>query len=357
MKKSSAYLFCVCLILLLAGCSFGNGVASISGPGQKYVFSKSIWVSHDGGKNWEVSNISKNKPRISDINPLSLAFDAKNPDISYIGLRSGGIIKTTDGGASWEFMNLNTDNVYGLDVDPVDSKIIYATTTVNSRGKIFKSIDSGANWKEIYTFAANGPLATYLKIDKHNPKVIYVSTSDDQLIKSIDSGSTWKNIFQTSSMVLKISIDAENDNNIYLITKNGDVFFSSNAGNSFDNLSNKNGSDSIFNSGFSSMRTAPVNAGGVYFWGKSGIIHSNDEGKTWKKIVTLNNPQNSPVSALTINPRNSNEIMYGALQATYKSNDGGNTWATSQFDLAKTINILEYNPVNSDVVFACFSSK
>ena len=357
MKRITVYLFCVCFVLLLTGCSFGNGKTVTSPGGQKYIFSKSIWISHDGGKNWEASNISKSKPRVSDIDPLSLAFDARNPDISYIGLRSGGIIKTMDGGASWEFMNLNTDKVYGLDVDPLDSKIIYATTVVNNRGKIFKSIDSGANWKEIYTFAASGPLAAYLKIDKQNSKVIYVSTSDNQLIKSSDSGSTWKNIFQTSSPVLKISIDAENDNHVYLITKNGDVFFSSNAGNSFDNLANKSGSNSMLSSGFSSMKVAPMSAGGVYFWGRSGIIYSSDGGKTWKKIVTLNNPQNSPVSALTIDPRNSNEIIYGALQATYKSNDGGNTWATSQFDLSKTISILKYNPVNPDVVFACFSAK
>ncbi len=357
MKKITVYLFCACFFLFLTSCSFGGGKIGTSSGGQNYVFSKSIWISSDGGKNWKASNISKNKPRVSDIDPLSLAFDGKNPDISYVGLRSGGIIKTTDGGASWEFMNLNTDKVYGLDVDPFDSKIIYATTVINNRGKIFKSIDSGANWKEIYTFAANGPLAAYLKIDKQNPKVIYVSTSDNQLIKSTDSGNTWKNIFQTSSPVLKISIDAENDNNVYLITKNGDVFFSSDAGNSFDNLANKNGSNSMLDSGFSSMETSPMSAGGVYFWGRSGIIHSSDKGKTWKKIVTLNNPQNSPISALAIDPRNSNEIIYGALQATYKSNDGGNTWATSQFDLSKTISILKYNPVNPDIVFACFSAK
>jgi photosystem II stability/assembly factor-like uncharacterized protein len=308
---------------------------------------------------WKDSNAATAKPRVTDINPLSLAMDPKNENVVYVGLRSGGIIKTTNGGENWEFLSFKTEKVYGLMIDPIDSNIVYASTVIRGRGKIFKNSASGASdsWKEIYTAATSGPLVISMALDKKNSKVIYVSTSDNQVVKSIDGGISWRNIINVKSPIIKISLDARDSNLLYLLAKNGEAFSSLDGGNKFESLSKKITAAGLFGSGFSVLETDPTNSGWIYLAGKTGIIRSRDVGEKWETITTLNNPENSPVGALAINPQNSREIIYGALQATYKSIDEGKTWTTSQFDLPKAVNILEYNPSNPNIVYAGFSGK
>lgn len=359
MKKGLVLLSCFFIVLAFSGC-FLAPASSTSAPEvpKKYAFSKSIWISRDSGKNWADSSVATNKPTVADINPLNFVFDPKDGNIAYVGLRNGGIMKTANGGESWEFLTFKTDKVYGLAVDPSDSKIIYASTIIAERGKIFKNSNAGfGEWNEIYTSATNGPLVVYLTIDKKNAKTIYIATSDNQVAKSLDGGNSWKNIFESQSPVIKISIDAKNSNLVYLLTKSGDIFSSANGGDKFENLTGKISVTGFAGLGFGVLEADPSNAGWVYLAGKTGIIRSKDSGKTWEKVVTLNNPQNSPVGALAINPMNSREIVYGASQAVYKSEDGGQNWTTSQFDVEKSISILKYNPTNPSIIYAGFVSK
>jgi photosystem II stability/assembly factor-like uncharacterized protein len=347
------------LVLVLSGCTFGGAGSSTSAPvaSQKYTLSESIWISHDAGKKWEASATATNKPSVTDINPLSLVFDSNDANVAYAGLRAGGIIKTKDGGVSWEFLPFKTEKVYGLALDPRDTKIIYVSTVFNGRGKMAKSLDGGATWNEIYTVATNGPLVVYLVTDKKNAGTIYASTSDNQIIKSTDGGTAWKNVFEASSPVIKISLDAVDSRLVYLLTKNGEIYFSRNAGDTFESLTQKITLTGMLGSGFSVMETDPVKANWLYLAGRGGIIRTKDAGDSWEKIIALNNPENSPIGALAINPKNSNELIYGALQATYASIDGGKTWTTAQFDLEKVINNLKYNPVSPQTIFASFLGK
>jgi photosystem II stability/assembly factor-like uncharacterized protein len=358
MKKGVAIMSCFLAGLVFSGCSLVSKNPSPEGA-LKYPLSRGISISKDAGMTWEDAVVATTKPRIADINPLSLAMDPKNENIVYAGLRSGGIIKTTDGGKSWEFLTFKTEKVYGLAIDPIDSSTIYASTVVQGRGKIFKNSSSGANdsWIEIYTAATNGPLIISMALDNKNSKIIFAATSDNQVLKSVDGGGSWRNVFNVKSPIIKISLDAKESRLLYLLAKNGEVFSSFDGGNKFESLTKKITVTGLFGSGFSVLETDPTNGRRVYLAGKNGIIRSNDAGEKWESVVVLNNPENSPVGALAINPRNSQEIIYGASQATYKSIDEGKTWATSQFDLPKVINILKYNPQNPSIVYAGFVGK
>ncbi len=358
MKRSLTVLMGGFALLILTGCSLTPAVSTPT-DSQQYASSKSIWISKDGGKTWADSSKAINEPTVADINPLNFVFDPKDGNIIYAGLHAGGIMKTANGGESWEFLSFKTDKVYGLALDPNDSKTIYASTTIGDRGKIFKNSDSGigGSWNEIYTAATSGPLVVYLTIDKRNANIIYMATSDNQVAKSTDGGNSWRSIFQSKAPIIKISLDAKNSSLIYLLTKSGEVFSSSNKGDSFESLSAKINKTGFAATSFSVIEADPSNANRVYLAGKTGIIRSKDAGQNWEKVVTLNNPQNSPIGALAINPINSKEIIYGASQAAYKSIDEGKTWTTSQFDSAKTISILEYNPVDPGIIYAGFVGK
>jgi len=341
-------------VLLLSGC--GNAPANTANtPKPTYSFSQSIWKSTDEGKNFSAKTTVNEKPTVTDLDVLQIAVNPMDPNNIFVGLRSGGIVKTNDGGEHWDTTNFVSDKVYGIAIDPTSGQTIYASGVWQGRGKIFKSDDAGADWKEIYTKPANGPLVISLTIDKINPSIVYATTSDNEVIKSSDAGATWQNIYQDTSPVVKVAIDSVNDNLIYIFDLSGNIFSSTDGGKNFTDIGKNLSYQLVPNKNFTVMRTDPIKAGWVYLAGGGGIVRSQDAGKTWEKIVALDNPQNFPVSALAIDPHNSDEIIYGAAQAVYKSVDGGKNWSTYQFAVGKKVNAIEYDPTNTSTIYLGFS--
>lgn len=349
MKKYLSVVILSLAAVLLSGCSL-NSAGTTSTPSSAPAAS-SIYKSTDGGKTWEAKNKTGEKINLASVDVLSIAANPYDRDNILVGTAKDGILETTDGGENWSLFNFQSEKVYGLAFDNMDGRIIYASGVWQNRGKIFKSTDSGQNWQEIYTTPANGPLVISLALDRKNSNIIYVTTSDNQVIKSTDAGGTWKSIFQASSPVLKVAVDSANDNLLYLNLQGGSVFRSKNGGNTLEEISKAIFAVEKSSQSINLVETDPNNGNWVYVAGQIGILRSKDSGNTWEKINILSDSQNFPVKTLAINPFNSQELVYGASQATYKSTDGGINWATSQFQTSKTINVLKYSPASPGVIF------
>jgi len=334
-------------VLVLAGCSLGTS----NTPKIETNLPSSILKSTDGGKTWETKAQSESKINFSGMDVISLVVNDSDSNNVYVGTRKNGIIKTDDGGETWSPLNFQSEKVYGLGLDPVDGRIIYASGVWQKRGKLFKSLDAGQNWKEIYTFASDGPLIISLTIDKKNSQNIYATTSEGAIIKSEDVGKTWKNIYTASEPVLSLIVSEQNSQWLYFNLQNRGLYRSFDGGKNFENLSKKLSEAKIRNDSFSFVATDPQKGKTIYAGGRAGIIKSQDGGDTWSSLDILNNPNESPAEALVINPKNSQEIVYGAARAIYRSVDGGKTWSTSQIDAGKKVNVLKYDLQNSDTIY------
>jgi len=334
----------VLVVIFLTGCS--NSDSKIMAPK-----SGSIWKSADSGKTWEAKSLANEKTTLPKLEILNFVFNPADGNKFFAGTKEGALLKTENGGNSWEKANFESPKIYGLDIDPNDGKVVYASGVYKKRGKIFKSLDGGENWQEIFTFPEEGPLVVNLIIDKKNSNIIYISTSDNQLLKSYDAGFSWQNILETKDSVTKILIDSKNSNLIYLIDLDGKVFRSREAGNNFEEISkNIENSD-----GISVVRIDPSNENWIYAGGRGGLYLSKDAGETWQKFdSTFNNSESYPIKAIAINPFNSNEIIYGASLALYRSTDGGKNWSTSQFNENQLIRVIEYNPQNGQDIYIGF---
>ncbi len=322
-----------------------------------FTFSESLWKSGDGGVSWAVQNKGEGKANTTNVSVLSTAVNPYDGGNVYVGLKTGGIMETKDGGMTWNFINFQSEKIYGLALDPATGKTLYASAVWQGTGKIFKTDDEGANWKEIYTSPSSGPLVVSLMIDKRNAQIIYVSTSDNQVLKSGDGGVSWKNIYVSGAPVLKISEDAQNSNLLYAITTSGLVLRTADGGVTFEDITAKvsEAIKSYGNSGGTVLEADPSVGSRVYMAGAMGLLVSDDGGNTWRSMPTLNNVQTFPIKALAINPQNSKELIYGAVQATYKSTDGGETWVTAQFDNKLSLRTLAYNPSNPAEIYVAFS--
>jgi photosystem II stability/assembly factor-like uncharacterized protein len=82
----------------------------------------------------------------------------------------------------------------------------------------------------------------------------------------------------------------------------------------------------------------------------SGVLVSNDDGKTWSKVNGI--PDNIPVSSITSDPKRPNYVYVGTTQAFYLSRDGGRTWNRrgGNLPLGNYTSIL-IDPKNTDEIF------
>ncbi|MDO8241016.1 MAG: hypothetical protein Q7T51_03500 [Candidatus Moranbacteria bacterium] len=341
MKKYFLVTILLTATTLLSGCS---STPKTTTPVVKVPVSN-IMKSIDGGANWEAKDKTADKVTLASIDVISMAvnpYDGKNV---FVGTLKNGILKTDDGGENWSLLKFPAEKTYGLAIDNIDSRVIYASGVWQGRGKIFKSINGGTDWNEIYTAPSDGPLVISLTMSKKNSNVLYATTSDNQMMKSVDAGSSWKNIFVSPSPVLKIAIDATNDNLLYMNLQTGNILRSTDGG-----VTNEESSMDI-NRGIGFIETDPFHASWVYAGGQAGLFRSKDAGKTWETLKTLGDSKTFPVKAVAISPTNSNEIIYGAAQATYKSVDGGVNWATFQLETKNTVSLLRYSSTEPDVFY------
>ncbi|HWQ32317.1 MAG TPA: hypothetical protein VNQ79_05495 [Blastocatellia bacterium] len=120
-----------------------------------------VWKSTNGGGAWTP---------LADLLPnlavTSMAFDPANPNTIYAGtgegffnadgVRSAGILKTTDGGMNWTRLaaTATADFYYinDLVVSRNDPRRIYAAT----RSGVWRSTDSGENWTRVFSTSVQG---------------------------------------------------------------------------------------------------------------------------------------------------------------------------------------------------------
>lgn len=186
-----------------------------------------------------------------------------------------------------------------------DGKTIYVGT---AGGGIWKSTNAGASFKSVFDKYCQSIGA--IAVDQKNPNIIYAGTGEsnmrnsvsigDGMYKSTDGGENWVKIgLDSTEQIAKIVIDPKNSNNIYVAAP------------------------------------GPLWSDGQH----RGLYKSTDAGKTWSKILYIN--EKSGCADVAVDPSNP-DIVYASTwefrrlpysfnsggngSGMYKSADGGKTW-------------------------------
>lgn len=348
MKKYSLIAVILFISVFLSGCSLSS-TPKLTTTAKAPV--SNILKSIDNGVTWKVKDKTQDKINLASVDVISIACNPYDGATSFVGTLANGILKTDDSGENWSLLNFPAGKVYGLVIDNMDGRIVYASGVWQGRGKIFKSTNGGFEWNEIFTAPSDGPLVISLTMSKKDSKVLFATTSDKQVMKSVDAGVSWKNIYSSQSPVEKIALDSVNDNLLYFNLANGTILRSIDGGNTIDE------SLKDMRSGVNIIETDPSHANWVYTAGKFGLFRSKDAGDSWEALKTLGDSNTFPVKALAINQFNSDEIIYGAAQATYKSIDGGINWIPFQLETKNTVSVLKYSSTEANVVYMGLRKK
>jgi photosystem II stability/assembly factor-like uncharacterized protein len=180
---------------------------------------RGLYRSTDGGKTWaRILYVN------DDTGASFVRIDPKDPRVVYAGLwnvrsgpwednnvfngTQGGLYKSTDGGEHWRRLREGLpDDLAQLDVviAPSNPSRLYATVATTEDGDygsaaglgVFRSDDAGEHWFRVTTdprpaLRIGGGDLPLLKVDPHNPDVLYSATLVMQ--KSIDGGVHWSSL-------------------------------------------------------------------------------------------------------------------------------------------------------------------
>ncbi len=281
-----------------------------------------LWVSHDAGKSWSLSQGLHGQSIRAFIQAPS------DPRMFFAGTLDG-VFRSTDAGATWTLISPpgshEIHEVESVAVDPVDPNIIYAgtwhlpwktedggknwhgikkgmiddsdvfsiiidpakrdTVFLSACSGIYKSESAGELFEKIKGIPSTARRTRVLMQDPVNHEVVYAGTTEG-LYKTVDGGKTFKLMTEPDVIVNDVHVDPKDPKRILLATDRGGVMASNDAGASFR----------ASNSGFSARMVSALLvdrhdpnrlfAGVLNDKTYGGVFISPDGGGTWKQIET-----------------------------------------------------------------------
>jgi photosystem II stability/assembly factor-like uncharacterized protein len=223
-----------------------------------------LWMTCDSGKNWSWVASVRDEPSIQGMGyPVptvephvrDVVVNPVNPNIMYLALQVGYMLKTIDGGHSWQLLDNGLDeDVHTILIDPQNSDhLIVATGGDGGREgrapgrSLYASYNEGENWNPI-GMEFEEEYSVPLVMHPEDPKVMYCgiahgnpslwsrpSGAEARVIKTDDGGLTWKPV-RIDSVDLAmdfpscIAFDPENHDTLYVASRKGGIFSSENSG-------------------------------------------------------------------------------------------------------------------------------
>lgn len=330
-------------VLSLSGCSFPGANSSGSGS--------SVMKSTDGGKTYVPKVTIDQKTTIAPADILSFAFESGNTKRITIGTRDNGLFTSENGGDVWRKITFPPTKTYGLVADWSTPTRLYATGDWQGRGKIYRSEDRGAKWEEIYTEPNTGTVITMLAQNPEHPETLYAGTSAGVVFRTTDGGQTWGSLQSVNAPAISPVFDA-NGTVLYLVASGKGIFRSRDGGATFEAIpgSSKSAVTKTLPE-VTSLVTDPSRSGTMYAGTKNGLFRSHDFGDSWEEIPVIESSKKFPVRSIAVNPRNSNELVYSAALAVYKTTDGGATWSIYQLNANRAVGTLRYDPQDTNILY------
>jgi photosystem II stability/assembly factor-like uncharacterized protein/N-acetylneuraminic acid mutarotase len=266
--------------------------------------------------------------------------------------------RSTDG-QTWTLRNsgLHVSTLGEIVVDPANPKLMYVATS----GGIYKTTDGGIQWLR----SCDLPHAVAVAIASSNPSVVFAS-SYESAMKTTDGGATWTKVQPNPTKLSgakALAIDPSNPSTVYavLITENarddasGGLSKSINGGSTFSYI-NAGLPFSVFYYGFDSSALAiDPSVPSTLYASSIGISKSWNAGASW---FPMNFALSVYVTALTVDPSQSNFVYAGTQQGVFRSSDGGNRWEQLQDGLPMLlVTDIVVDPSKSSNVYVSTEDK
>jgi photosystem II stability/assembly factor-like uncharacterized protein len=280
----------------------------------------------------------------------ALVFDPNDDQRLYFGTLDGQIYSSTNGGASWRLLyNFNRPKLFidNIVVDRRDSKVIYvAGHRHTDPGGFFKTTDGGLTWRESPELKSD-PVHSLLQSDS-NPDILLAGTSRG-VFRSTDAGETWSQLSTVGLANLNVEsleLDPRNNNVIYAGTWYR-PYKTTDGGQSWRLIK----SGMIDDSDVFALDLDPRNPDHIIASACSGIYDSRNGGESWRKVQGIPS-QSRRTRDILQHPSIAGLVFAGTTEGLWRSSNGGadGSWQlTTRRDLE--INAIAIHPKNPQIVF------
>ena len=161
----------------------------------------------------QFENITPPEVDLSDNGVTQVVLDSIHAGTLYMGTDKKGLFKSTNCGATWSKVNvgrnakvLDSGTLWFVEIDPVDSNVLYAASLYGSDPSLFKSKNGGTDWDSL--FPAGSEVAQtvdynffqWASMDPTDHQHLVVSfhanckgpSGPECLAETKDSGTTWR---------------------------------------------------------------------------------------------------------------------------------------------------------------------
>lgn len=248
-----------------------------------------------------------------------------------------------------------------------DAGVLIALDSDN-RGRVWKSEDAAASFRETYSAADEKVYVTALTVSPSNPSHVVAGLSDGLLIASHDGGETWASETIFDDAITSLTFAAASDNVLFgSLVKKGAIK-SVDGGETWEELSRIrlqrddpqrdaalskfSGSRSVFG-----VILHPIDAAQLLLATAGGLLRSYDSGVHWELLPVPLRPEALPVRAAAYDPRNPTIIHTTAGDGLYTSFDGGANWRVTRFTISPALSRIAVSRQTSDLVLIGTTKK
>jgi len=156
-------------------------------------------------------------------------------------------------------------------------------------------------------------------VNPDNPSIIYVGANNG-IFKTEDSGANWRNILSVKGQNRSVNFllfDLQDKNSLYAATGNG-LYFSSSRGRNWNRIFK--GKNYLENE----CTTLAILPSAIYLGTKAGLFVSQDKGCSWHKETAQLGK--SHILAIAYNPKEPDYIYVACMDGVFKSKNNGQSW-------------------------------
>ncbi|MFW6140584.1 MAG: WD40/YVTN/BNR-like repeat-containing protein [Acidobacteriota bacterium] len=285
----------------------GNPDVVYVGTGESNVrnsvsFGNGVYKSTDGGNSWSCLGL-KDTEHISRI-----VINPHNPNVVYVGAvgrafgpnPARGVFVSRDGGRNWE-KTLYKDERHGIsdmDINPKNPNIVFAGVwkflrrpwtfeSGDTEGGVFRSIDGGRTWNKVTNGLPEVVGRIGIKVAPSNPDVVYAVTESPEgtLYRSRDGGKSFYRVSEDVEIVSRgfyytdLRVDPNDENRVYALSSR--LYVSIDGGRTFEQISQSTHVD------FHSLWIDPMDPDRIWQGQDGGICVSYDRGENWDYVNNI----------------------------------------------------------------------
>ena len=198
-----------------------------------------------------------------------------------------------------------------------------------------------AQWEAIGPYGGH---AQIVAIDPADHNHLYVATKKGQIYHSTDAGQRWKPLpfwLNHDGYLSAFVINPKNSNEMFAsVARNfvtvdasdpageGGVYKSTDAGLNWERVQTTKGWSVL------SFAIHPVQTQLVIAGTEDGVFRSDDSGQTWRQVSPKNHRHIKSVVSVAIDPSNPRVLYAGTTHLPWKTADGGLTWQSIHVGMA-----------------------